>query len=388
MEQQNKIEEKKRAGIADYFSEIEDPRINRRKEHKLIDIMVIAICAIICGADGWVGIEAFGKAKLNWFNTFLDLPNGIPSHDTFGRVFARIDPQEFESCFLKWIQSAYQKTAGEVIAVDGKCLRRSYDKASNKAAIHMVSAWATKNRVVLGQQKVDSKSNEITAIPTLLKALDLAGCIVTIDAMGCQKDIAAQIMKQKGDYILALKDNHAHLYEDVISLFQWADNISYEELDYDAVRLVNKGHGRIEIRECWTISDPVALAMLADQAKWPGLHTVVRVKATRVIGEERTSETRYYICSLTADTPKLARTALHGVRRHWGVENELHWVLDIAFREDESRIRQGHSAHNMAILRHIALNLLKKESSQHLGIKNKRLLAGWNNDYLLKVLSF
>ncbi|TFG66836.1 MAG: ISAs1 family transposase [Anaerolineales bacterium] len=372
--------------IADYFAEIEDPRIERSKEHKLADILQIAICGVICGADGWTGIEAYGKAKQSWLETFLELPHGIPSHDTFGRVFARIDPGAFESCFLKWIQAAQEITAGQVIAIDGKCLRRSYDTWRDKGAIHMVSAWASENGVVLGQRPVDSKSNEITAIPALIEVLELTGCIVTIDAMGCQKAIAGQIVDQGGDYVLALKDNQAHLHEDVISLFQWADNIAFAELESDTVHDIGSGHGRVEIRECWTISDPDALAMLADRDRWPGLRSVIRVQATRIIDANCTCETRYYISSLSGETSHLARTALHAVRRHWSIENELHWVLDIAFREDDSRIRVGHSAENMAVLRHIALNLLKQESSKRLGVKNKRLVAAWDNDYLLKVL--
>lgn len=388
MPEQRSKKTKAEVSIADYFAEIEDPRLERTKEHKLVDIFVIAICAIICGADGWVGVEAFGKAKQAWFESILELPNGIPSHDTFGRVFARIDPEEFENCFMKWIQGVAKLMEGEVVAIDGKCLRHSYDRTSNKAAIHMVSAWASKNKCVLGQRKVDSKSNEITAIPALLKMLTLKGCIVTIDAIGCQKDIAAQIVAKEADYVLALKKNQPHLYEDVLNLFLWADNIAFTDLDYETIKLMDSDHGRVEIRECWVLTDPTALAMLADYEAWPQLRAVIRVKATRVIEDERTSETRYYISSLSNKTPNLAQTALHAVRSHWGIENELHWVLDIAFREDDSRIRQNHAAENMAILRHIAVNLLKQESSQRLGIKNKRLLAGWNNDYLLKVLSF
>ncbi len=380
--------EKTSATIVDYFAEIEDPRVDRTKDHELLDIIVIAICAVICGADGWTGMEAFGKAKLAWLETFLDLPKGIPSHDTFGRVFARIDPQVFERCFSNWISAVYQITAGQVIAIDGKRLRRSYDTLSNKAAIHMVSAWASENQLVLGQRKVDSKSNEITAIPALLKVLDLAGCIVTIDAIGCQKSFATQIVDQGGDYVLALKENQLHLYEDVVSLFDWADNIAFTDLVHDKAEDIGSGHGRVEIRECWTISGTEALAMIADHGAWTQLNTVVRVQATRDINGKRTCETRYYISSLSGDTPHLAEAALHAVRRHWSIENELHWVLDIAFREDDCRIRKGHSAENMAVLRHIALNLLKQESSKRLGIKNKRLLAGWNDDYLRKVLSF
>ena len=246
---------------------------------------------------------------------------------------------------------------------------------------------ATENKLVLGQRKVDDKSNEITAIPALLELLEISGCIITIDAMGCQKDIAEQIVEQDAEYVLALKNNQPHLHEDVTSLFEWADNVAFEEICSDTYRVVNKGHGRVEIRECWTISDPACLAMIADHTEWAGLQTFIRICAERQIGDESTTKTRYYISSLSPDTPHLAQTALDAVRSHWGIENEVHWVLDVAFREDDCRIRQGHAAENMAVLRHIALNLLKHETSKSVGIKNKRLIAEWDNSYLEKVLS-
>jgi len=373
--------------ITDSFAELEDPRVNRTKLHKLLDIITIAICGVICGADGWTGIEKFGNAKLAWLQTFLELPNGIPSHDTFGRVFARLDPEGFQQCFLGWVQAVSEFTGGQVVAIDGKCLRRSHDKRLGKEAIHMVSAWATEAHLVLGQRKVDTKSNEITAIPALLKFLDITGCMVTIDAMGCQKSIATQIRDQQADYVLALKDNQPHLHEDVHNMFCWADNLAFAEIEHDTYREVNKGHGRIEIRECWTISDPTCVTIVDDAGEWEDLGTLIRVRAERRIGSEISHETRYYLSSLPPDTPDLAKTALAAVRKHWEIENGLHWVLDIGFREDESRIRQGHAAENMAVLRHIALNLLKQETSEHIGISNKRKLAGWDPNYLMKVLS-
>jgi predicted transposase YbfD/YdcC len=373
--------------ISEHFADLADPRVERTKEHDLLNIITIAICAVVCGADGWTSVETFGKAKREWFETFLDLPHGIPSHDTFGRVFARLDPEAFQNCFLRWVQATSEVTAGQVIAIDGKCLRHSYDTWSSKAAIHMVSAWASENHLVLGQRKVEAKSNEITAIPALLALLEISGCIVTIDAMGCQKAIAQQIVDQDAYYVLALKDNQAHLHDDVQRLFEWADNLDFEDIAHDTFHETGKGHGRVEIRVGWTLSAPECLTMLADYAAWPQLRTVIRVQATRIIGEQCTTETRYYISNLPADTPHLARTAMYAVRRHWSIENEVHWVLDIAFREDDCRIRAGSAAENMAVLRHIALNLLKQESSKRLGIKNKRLLAGWDNDYLFKVLA-
>jgi predicted transposase YbfD/YdcC len=373
--------------IVDHFIELEDPRVDRTKLHQLLDIITIAICAVICGADGWTGIEKFGKAKERWLRSFLALPNGIPSHDTFGRVFARLDPEAFQRCFMRWVQAIHEYTGGQVVAIDGKCLRRSHDQRLGKEAIHMVSAWATQDHLVLGQRKVATKSNEITAIPELLKWLELTGCIVTIDAMGCQKTIAEQIRSQQGDYVLALKDNHPHLYEDVHNLFCWADNLGFAEIAHDTDHQVNKDHGRIEIRECWTISDPEYIAMVDDEGEWEDLSTVIRVRAERRIGSDSSQETRYYLSSLPPDTPNLAQRALAAVRKHWGIENGLHWVLDIGFREDDSRIRQGYAAENMAVLRHIALNLLKQETSERIGIKNKRKLAGWDNNYLMKVLS-
>ncbi len=375
------------ATIMEHFAPLEDPRVERTKAHDLLNMLTIAICAVICGADGWTSVETFGKAKLTWFETFLDVPNGIPSHDTFGRVFARVDPETFQNCFSSWVHSVVAVTGGQVIAIDGKRLRHSYDTWSSKAAIHMVSAWASENHLVLGQRKVDAKSNEITAIPALLELLEIAGCIVTIDAIGCQKAIAQQIVDQDGYYVLALKDNQPYLHDDVQRLFQWADNLDFADIVHDTTCETGKGHGRVEIRVGWTISDPTCLALLTEYAAWPQLRTVIRVQATRIIGTKRTTETRYYISNLPVDTPHLARTALHAVRRHWSIENELHWVLDIAFREDDCRIRKGFGAENMAVLRHIALNLLKQEQSQRLGIKNKRLLAGWDNNYLSKVLA-
>lgn len=369
--------------IASSFAALEDPRVEGRSRHKLLDILVIGICAVICGADDYPGMEEFGKAKEKWFCTFLELPAGIPSHDTFWRLFSALDPEQFQACFLDWMKAISRTTTGEIIALDGKQLRRSHDKSDGKAAIHMVSAWATQNQLVLGQVKVDDKSNEITAIPELLRRLDIAGCLITIDAMGCQVDIADLIIEQDGDYLLSLKGNQNNLHEDVILLFDDLEESAYSAYVYDYAKTVEKGHGRIEVRHCWTISDPHIVSCLRGVNRFRNLQTVVRVRAERYVGEEHSIEERYFIGS--SATP--ATEALQATRAHWQVENSLHWVLDIAFREDESRIRKGYGAQNFAILRHIALNALKQENTAKVGIKNKRLKAGWDERYLSKVLA-
>jgi predicted transposase YbfD/YdcC len=370
------------ATLDQHFSDLVDPRVDRTKLHKLVDILVIAICAVIAGADNWEDVEAFGKAKQEWFQTFLELPNGIPSHDTFTRVFARLEPEQFQTCFVRWIAAVSQRIGGQVIAIDGKVLRRSHDHGIGQAAIDMVSAWAAANHLVLGQVKVTEKSNEITAIPRLLEALEVAGCIVTIDAMGCQTTIAQAIVEQDADYVLALKDNQGQLYEDVQLLFSDLEGSQYQAYVFDYAKTVEKGHGRLEIRECWTISDPAVLCHLRGFEKWANLQTVSRIRAQRWIGDDKSCEDRYHIASLTG-----ALRVLSAVRSHWGIENELHWTLDIAFNEDQCRVRKDHGPENLAILRHLALNLLKQDKTGKRRIKGKRLLAGWKKEYLLKVLA-
>lgn len=370
------------ARITDYFGNLPDPRIERRKQHRLLDIVAIAVCAVIAGADGWTEIEQFGRAKEQWFRTFLPLPNGIPSHDTFGRVFARLDPQAFQKSFLEWVQAVNALTQGQIVAVDGKTLRRSHDRTLGKGAIHMVSAWATANRLVLGQVKVADKSNEITALPELLRLLELSGCIVTIDALGCQTDIAETIVQQGGDYIIAAKQNQGRLYEDVKDLFAGYQSVAFQGIPHGYAKTVHKGHARIEIRECWTLGDFESLDYVRKQSVWKNLRSLVMVRAERRIGTKVSRETRYFIASLEPH-PKLA---LRAVRQRWGIENQLHWVLDIAFREDESRVRKEHAPENFAVLRHMALNLLKQETTAQMGVHAKRLKAAWDENYLLKVL--
>ena len=368
-------------GLLRYFDELPDPRMDRTKRHLLGDIITIAICAVICGADGWVQVATFGRSKRKWFKTFLALPNGIPSHDTFGRVFARLDPEAFEQCFLKWITDLAAASKGRLIAIDGKTLRRSLDKANGKAAIHMVSAWCGANHMVLGQLATDAKSNEITAIPKLLKLLDLTDAVVTIDAAGCQKKIARQIIKQKGDYILQLKGNQGTLHAETKLLFDECLRDDCRGIRYSTAETVNGGHGRIEQRRIWATSE---ISWFAERKKWKGLRSLIRVEARRTVNGETSVEYHYYISSLGSENPD---RLLELIRGHWGIENSVHWSLDISFREDECRIRKGNGAENYSRLSRIALNLLKVQTKQKVGIKTKRLRAGWDHDFLLSVLN-
>ena len=360
---------------------ITDPRIERTKEHKLVDILVIAVCATICGAERWEEIAEFGRAKQEWFAGFLALPNGIASHDTFRRVFLLLQPSALQMAFLAWVQAAVRLTGGQVVNLDGKHLRGSKKKPDGKDGLRMVSAWASEQRVVLGQVKTHEKSNEITAIPELLSLLDVSGCIVTIDAMGCQTAIVEQLVDQQADYVVSLKGNQGNLHKDIKDYFYWAEKSGFKEIAYDYCESVEKGHGRIEVRRCWVTED---IAWLAGKEKWAGLRSIVMVEAEReVIGQAATTERRYFISSLAAK----AKDAVRCVRGHWSIENSLHWCLDIGFREDGCRTRTGHGPENLAIVRHIALNLLKQEKNCKLGIKGKRLKAGWDERYLLKVLN-
>lgn len=370
------------ARILTHFADLEDPRDERGKDHQLIDILTIAICAVICGADSWVDIELYGQSKQAWFSTFLNLNNGIPSHDTFARVFARLDPEQMQRCFLSWVTAMSELSAGEVVAIDGKKVRHSYDNAKGKGAIHMVSAWASANRLVLGQRKVAEKSNEITAIPLLLQVLAIEGCIVTIDAMGTQKEIASAIIDQGADYILALKGNQGRLFEDVQWLFEQAQATQFQTVTHDFAQTIDKGHGRIEIRRCWTLSD-AELDYLIQKPQWKGLKTVVMLQSEQRIKGQASLETRYYISSLGS----LATKMLAAIRTHWTVENHLHWTLDVAFDEDDSRVRKDYAPQNFSLLRHIALNLLGQDKSTKAGIAAKRKKAGWNDAYLLRILA-
>ena len=369
--------------IEEHFSKVTDPRKDRTKEHKLIDIIAIAICAIICGAEGWTDIEIFGNSKVVWLKTFLELPNGIPSHDTFGRVFGMVDAQQFQVAFWEWVWAVNDIVQGQIVNIDGKCLRGSDDQKLGKRAICMVSAWAAENEIVLGQRKVDEKSNEITAIPELLKLLNLSGCIVTIDAMGTQSAIAKAIQESNADYVLSVKENQGHLFEDISVLLgvDQEQNFKYASLDYK--KTVNKGHGRIEVRECWSTSNPEYLNLIRGIRNWAGLRSIAMVVCTRIIEGKETKYVRYYISSLTGNAERI----LQVVRKHWAIENELLWVLDVALNEDRSRVRKDQSPENLAVLRHIAINLLKQEKTAKGGIRAKQFQAALKEDYFLKVLA-
>jgi len=356
-----------------YFAELRDPRVERNREHLLEEILLIAIAAVLSGAESWNDIEQYGEDKQEWLQTFLTLPSGIPSHDTFNRVFAALDPEEMEKGFVAWVSSIAKLTAGEVVAIDGKTLCGTRE-TGKKTLVHMVSAWAEGNGLVLGQRKVEEKSNEITAIPKLLRALELTGTVVTIDAMGCQREIASRIIDKQADYVLAVKENQGLLLE------QMKD--SFLLLDADSVaEQIDCGHGRVEQRKCSVIAD---LSLIEKSAQWASLQGLVRIESERYhkpTGKiER--EIRYYITSLRADATRLNSV----IRQHWGIENKLHWVLDVGFSEDLDRKRAGHAAQNFSILNRIALNLLKQEKSLKRGIKGKRLKAAWNHPYLLKLL--
>lgn len=371
-----------------HFRHLPDPRINRTKDHDLMDILVIAICTLLCGGETFNDMEDFGRAKHDWFKTFLGLRNGIPSHDTFNRLFAALDPKAFLDCFLRWTQSLRQAIPQEIVALDGKALRRALHQ--NQSAQYVVSAWAESNGLVLGQLKVADKSNEITAVPQLLRVLELSGCIVTLDAMGCQKQIAREIIEADADYVLALKGNQETVHEEVKTFLE--DALSQRQaprppgakLPRAAAGLatfetVEKDHGRMEIRRYCQSDD---LSWFADLPQWEGLRSVGMVEAIRQVNGQQTCERRYFLSSLPLDAETFARA----VRGHWAVENKLHWTLDVWFREDQSRARSGYAAENLAALRRLALNLLKREKSKKRGIKGKQLNASWNHAYLLRLL--
>ncbi len=364
--------------IREHFQGLADPRIERDQRHNLLDIVALTICAVICGADNWVEIAEFGQAKAEWLGSFLALPNGIPSHDTLGRVFSRRDPEQFQAGFLDWVRSISELTQGEVVAIDGKTLRGSGDRGSGRRPLPRVSAWATANRLTRGQVKTAAKSNEITAIPQLLARLDLRGCLVTIDAMGCQKSIARQIVASEADYLLAVKGNQGQLYDQRQDAFRCA-----EEWDPLGIcREVSKGHGRLEVRQCRVITDREELSYMDPAGEWPQLSSVAQVSYERQAGVG-TTEQRYYVSSRLLTAAEFLESA----RAHWGIENQLHWVLDVAFDEDHCRARTGNAAGNLSVVRQMALNLLSRDATRKVGIKAKRKRAGGDGDYLQKILA-
>lgn len=367
----------------DCFSSLTDPRVKRSRRHELLDIIIIAVSAFICEAETWVDVAEFGRIRLEWFQSFLHLPNGIPSHDTFRRVFSLLNPEEFERCFLLWAAGLREANGGELVAIDGKTLRRSHDFASGKTPLNLINAWTSENHLVLGQLKVKDGSNEITAIPPLLKMLALEECIVTIDAIGTQKEIVSQIREQKADYVLTLKDNQKLLHEGVEDSFKQAFKANFQDIEHDSYETIDKNHGRIEVRKYWTISDPEYLNYLNQLGEWKDLRSIGMVEAERNIKGEVSREVRYYITSLSGNAAEFGRA----VRGHWGIENSLHWVLDVDFHEDNSRVRVGYGAENMAMLRRLALNLIKQESTMRKSVKGRRLKASWSGEYLLQVLT-
>lgn len=365
------------------FSELIDPRTETHSSrHLLSDIMMLTILAVICGAESWVAVERFGESKHDWLKTILHLPHGIPSHDTIGSFFSKLDPNQLQRCFLNWINEVFDISEGEIIAIDGKTLRHSYDTARNKPAIHMVNAWACKNNLVLGQFKTEEKSNEITAIPELLKILDIKGHTVTIDAMGCQTAIAKQIIEQEGDYVLNLKGNHKSLFEDV-SLFisSHVDKGTNRDTEFNYSEIVTGDHGRIETRRYW-VTDKID--WLSQKKEWLGLKSIGMVEYEYIVKAtgEINCERRFFISSLNANANKIGQA----IRMHWGVENGLHWCLDVGFNEDACLVRKDNAPENFAVIRQIALNLLKQEKTAKTGIKTKRLMAGWDHAYLAKLL--
>ena len=363
-----------------HFSCLTDPRVKRTQDHSFTDILMLSLCALLSGAETFVEFERFGKSKIEFLSTFLKLPNGIPSHDTFGRVFAALDPRQFSECFANWTDGLRNTVSEEIVAIDGKTLRRSHDRANGREAIHMVSAWARENGLVLGQIKVNDKSNEITAIPELLQRLNIAGCIVTIDAMGCQTKIAAEIAKGGGAYVLALKGNQSSLQDEVESYFEDMLAVDLVGAKFESKQTAEKGHGRVETRKYW-ITDEVE--WLSNCKQWTNLRSIGMVESTRELQGQVTTERRFYICSIEANVETFARA----VRGHWAIENSLHWSLDVSFNEDQCRVRMGHAAENFAILRHMALNLLKSDSTKKVGLKIKQKCAGWDHSYLLSLLA-
>jgi predicted transposase YbfD/YdcC len=364
-----------------HFASVPDPRVCARSDHKLLDILAISILAVICGADGWDEIARFGRCKEKWLATFLELPSGIPSADTFRRVLSALDPGAFRRAFVAWMQTLVGSTEGKLVAIDGKTARRSFDRANEKSALHLVSAWVRDNQLTLGQLATEEKSNEITAIPVLLGMLDLRGAVVTIDAMGAQKEIAKDIIAKEADYILALKGNQGNLHAQVVEFFKDAGTEQFDSVNHTFHETHDEAHGRREARRVWSSPD---LSTIPDASKWSSLKSVTLIERERETDGKVEVERHYYISSRSRAG---ARWLSERIRGHWSIENQCHWILDVAFREDESRIRSDHGPENFGLLRKIALNLLKQEKGCRMGIAAKRKISGWDQDYLLRVLS-
>lgn len=367
--------------LREHFSIIADPRIERHKGHLLGDVLIISILAMICDAQYFTEFEAFGKAKEAWLRTFLQLPNGIPSHDTFRRIFSLLDPEHFCACFRHWTQSLRQAVSQEIVALDGKTARGSHNRIRGRKAIHVVSAWARENGLVLGQIKVEEKSNEITAIPELLRVLELTGCIVTIDAMGAQKAIAAEVRKAGADYVLALKGNHETLHAEVESFLSQARKRKFRNVKHEYLETFEEDHGRLETRRYWITAQ---IGWMQDRSQWEGLQSIGMVERIREIGGEVSTELSFYLCSIVPEARLFERAA----RGHWSIENQLHWSLDVSFHEDQCRMRTGYGAENLNLLRHIALNTLKRDTTKKVGVKSKKKIASWDHSYLLSLLDF
>lgn len=366
------------ANIIEHFSSLNDPRVERNKKHQLIDIIVLTVCAMCSGANGWEAIEEFGNEKQEWLRQFIPLENGIPSHDCINYVIARLSVKGFRECFMSWTRSVMESCPGEIIALDGKTARGSRDQKNDKKALHMVSAWACQQRLVLGQEAIDDKSNEITAIPKLLKLLEIKGCIVTIDAMGCQRAIAQQIIEQEGDYVLGLKGNQSNLHEAVEDFFTIAYHHDFKGVEHDYHEEVEKDHGRFEIRRYWVSEN---LITLPDTAQWEGLCSIGMVERECIQGQSHSIERRYFINSIKPDANIFAKA----VREHWGVENPLHWRLDVIMEDDASRIKKDNGATILTSIRHLCMNLFECEPTK-MSLAKKKRKAGWSDNFRAKVI--
>lgn len=368
-------------GFLEHFSILPHPRIDRTKKHNLTDILFIAVCTVICRGEGFTDMEDFATDREDWLRKYIELPGGIPSHDTFRRVFSVIDPDAFQACFMRWSESLHDATKGEVIALDGKTIRHSFDTASGQPALHMISAWASENGLALGHVKVDDKSNEITALPKLLKMLSIKGRTITMDAIGCQKELAKQIVDKGADYVLCVKGNQVSLHEDVTWFFAECDD--FKDVEHTYYESVEKDHGRIEVRKCWAVEGEAKWLGFGEE--WAGLRSIAALRAERIIAGRKSVETRYYISSLPGDAKKIALAA----REHWAVENSLHWVLDVTMNEDMSRVRKDNAPENLATLRRTAINMVKKDKMPMKGrpsIRRAMKRAGYLNANLERIL--